>query len=239
MSTLSFWSRAAFEPSWDKGEVQISTDGGSSWSRVEVGYLGTSTHTADDCDLGTGQFFTGLGGSGWNEYTADLLSQADQTAMLRWELSTDSSINETGWWVDDIQVFVAGACESAAAGPPSAPDGSASTTPLRGENLTDGTGDTLEVTWDASCSATGYNLIYGDLGNVATYALSGSACGIGTSGAYTWAGVPAGDLYFLVVGTDGAGVESSWGFSSGGERNGLTDSAQCGVTLKNPSGTCP
>ena len=37
--------------------------------------------------------------------------------------------------------------------------------------------------------------------------------------------MPAGDLWFVVVSDTGAGVEGSWGLSSGGdERNGLTDS---------------
>ena len=80
----------------------------------------------------------------------------------------------------------------------------------------------------------------GDLNSVSTYALTGSECGIGTLGTFTWIGVPVGDLYFLIVGTDGAAAESSWGLaSSGTERNGLGNSAQCGVTLKDPTGSCP
>ena len=70
--------------------------------------------------------------------------------------------------------------------------------------------------------------------------MTGSQCGIGTLGTFTWIGVPAGDLYFLIVGTDGAAAESSWGLaSSGAERNGAGNSAQCGVVLKDLAGTCP
>jgi len=238
--TLSFWSSFDIENSWDKGEVQISADGGANWSRLEMAYPGTSTQTADACGLPTDEYFTGTN-SNWTEYTADLSSWAGQTVILRWEMSTDGSVTRTlGWNIDDVKIFSPQVCVTASTGPPPAPDGSSGTIPLRGENLAAGVGDTLGITWDASCSASSYNLIYGDLANVSTYALTGSECGIGASGSYTWNGVPAGNLYFLIVGTDGAGVESSWGSAStGAERNAGASSAQCAVASKDPSGVCP
>ncbi len=134
------------------------------------------------------------------------------------------------------------ACSSCSVppGPPPAPDGRNATTPLRAASLT-AAGDSMQVTWDAtSCPATDYNLIYGGLGNVATYTLSGAVCSLGTSGSHVWAGVPAGDLYFLIVGTDGVGTESSWGLDGANqERNGSVPSGACGVTGKNTSSTCP
>jgi hypothetical protein len=63
---------------------------------------------------------------------------------------------------------------------------------------------------------------------------------VGTTGSYTWSGVPAGDLFFLVVGTDGAGTESSWGMDSlPSERNGMTHSGECSTTVKEISSSCP
>jgi len=125
-------------------------------------------------------------------------------------------------------------------GPPPVPDGSNGTTPLRAARLT-ATGDAIRVTWDATaCPAAGYNLIYGNLSDVASYVVSGSACSIGASGDATWSGVPAGNLYVLVVGTDAAGTESSWGFDSAQqERNGAAASGVCGATVKDTSRTCP
>jgi hypothetical protein len=125
-------------------------------------------------------------------------------------------------------------------GPPSVPDGSGGTTAMRGSRVTP-SGDSIAVTWDTTtCSAAGYNLLYGDLANVSSYALSGSACGIGTGGSFTWNSVPAGDLFFLVVSTNGAGTEGSWGnHSQLGERHGLVPSGQCSITAKEISGTCP
>ena len=79
------------------------------------------------------------------------------------------------------------------------------------------------------------------MANVASYALSGSECAIGITGSYDWPAVPAGDLYYMIVGVDGTGVyESSWGLdSSGTERHGTIPSGTCGATTKDPTLTCP
>ena len=129
---------------------------------------------------------------------------------------------------------------SVPAAPPPVPDGRSGTTPLQAVRLT-AAGDAIELSWDAtSCPATDTNLLYGELGLVAGYILGGSVCGLGTSGSYLWSSVPAGDLYFLVVATDGAGTEGSWGVDGAGqERNGPVSSGACGVAVKDLSATCP
>jgi hypothetical protein len=126
------------------------------------------------------------------------------------------------------------------AGPPPVPDGSGGSTPLLAEDPTSA-GDSMQVTWDAiSCPANGYNLVHGDLGNIAGYSLNGSACSIGSGGNFLWNGLPAGDFFFLIVGIDGAGTESSWGRDGANqERNGTAPSGACGATSKNPTATCP
>jgi hypothetical protein len=130
-------------------------------------------------------------------------------------------------------------CQAAAGASP-VPDGSNGTTPLRAARLTSA-GDTMQITWDATaCTAVDYDLIYGPLGSVGTYTLTGAACSMGTSGFYLWSGVPTGNLYFLAVGVDGAGAESSWGLDSAGqERNGSLPSGYCGAAVKDLSRTCP
>ena len=70
--------------------------------------------------------------------------------------------------------------------------------------------------------------------------LAGSECAIGTTGSHVWNNVPAVDLFFLIVGTDGLATESSWGTDSRlEERNGPADSGECAVTAKNTVATCP
>jgi hypothetical protein len=99
---------------------------------------------------------------------------------------------------------------------------------------------TLDVAWDvATCTSTNHEILYGDLATVGSYALGGAVCGLGTSGATTWSGVPAGDLWYLVTGVDGAGTEATWGEATAGPRNGATASGQCGNALRNNGTSCP
>ena len=83
-------------------------------------------------------------------------------------------------------------------------------------------------------------LLYGNLADVANHTISGSLCSLGTSGSFDWNTVPAGDLFFLLVGSDGAATESSWGIdSTGAERNGSLASGECSSSIKEPLNVCP
>ena len=76
----------------------------------------------------------------------------------------------------------------------------------------------LEVSYDDHCEAVATHLLYGPLDQLAGYSLSGSICDVANP--IAWDGVPEDDVWFLLVGGNGAGAESSWGHSSHGERNG-------------------
>ena len=111
---LSFWSKFEIETGWDKGLVQISTDGGGTWERVVVNYPGTVNETNDECNLGTGAFFNG-NNTTWNEYSGSLASWTNQDVEIRFILSSDGFIEGDGWWVDDISITdveVFGTCDS-------------------------------------------------------------------------------------------------------------------------------
>ena len=75
---------------------------------------------------------------------------------------------------------------------------------------------------------------------VSSYTLQGAECSISSLGSFNWTDVPAGNLFFLIVGVDQSDCyESSWGRnSSGDERNGATPSNLCGATLKDTSEVC-
>ena len=98
---------------------------------------------------------------------------------------------------------------------------------------------TIAVGWDASCASPGQEILYGGLSGLPGYALAGAVCGLGTSGAFTWTGVPAGNLWFVVTGVNGAGTEASWGPATSGERNGALASGHCGNTARSNAGSCP
>jgi hypothetical protein len=149
------------------------------------------------------------------------------------------------WQVDNVKVTYTapGACNQVvcAASPSSVkpvPDGSFGTA-MTGSRANPA-GTSINVTWDvSSCVSTGYHILYGDLATVASYAIGGAACGIGTSGSYGWSGVPAGNLWYVVAADDGSGLEGSWGTGTGGERGGGSASGQCSMSSRDNSGTCP
>ena len=107
--------------------VYKTTNGGGTWQRVEVNYPASSTQTSDQCALPTGTYFTGDSPT-YAQYTADLSPWAGSSAMLRFELSTDVSVTDSGWWVDEIRVSSSGTCLTGTVGPAPAPDGSNGTT---------------------------------------------------------------------------------------------------------------
>jgi hypothetical protein len=174
-------------------------------------------------------------------FFTDVTAQAAGNSQFQVRFNYQNAANDDFYSVDDVGVsaeLVLGSECSTSSGVQPVPDGSLATTPLTAARL-DTAGTQIDIVFDAtSCPAPGHNLLYGALSNVATGALDGSACGIG-SGSYTWSAVPAGDLFFLVVGFDGNDVESRWGDSAFGERNGLTASGECGASLKNVALTCP
>jgi hypothetical protein len=105
----------------------------------------------------------------------------------------------------------------------------------------DAPGSTIALTWDiATCSSADHHVLYGDLSSVSSLSVTGGACNLGTTGSANWAGVPASNLWFVVVGDNDATIEGSWGTDGvGGQRGGTTPSGQCGLVTRNNSGTCP
>ena len=127
-----------------------------------------------------------------------------------------------------------------AAAVPSVPNGMHGTTPFQLERV-DGTGAMIRFTWDTqSCPASAYNVIAGALDDVATYAVAEAACDVGVDGTVDWETELTGNLFFLVVGTDGADMEGSLGqASAGAERNAGAATGMCGTSIKAAAGTCP
>ena len=127
-------------------------------------------------------------------------------------------------------------CVASGASPPPVPDGDAGTEPVRAQRLT-ADGSQLLVEWDDQCAAAATKILFGPLDQVSSHVVSDAVCAVATP--QIWDPVPQGDLWFVLVGEDGAGIESSWGQGVGGERNGVTASGMCGSTIKDVSGACP
>jgi hypothetical protein len=166
----------------------------------------------------------------------DVSAHALGNPAFKARVSYQNAASDKFFSVDNFAIIsdVLSECSTEAAGPSPVPGGTLTV------GRAPGAGTAIDVSWDAvSCPTLDYNLLYGDLVDLDSYTLLGSECSIGTSGTYSWNGIPGGDLYFLLVGTDGSNSESSWGRNSGfGERNGSAASNQCGVSVKDVTGVC-
>jgi len=79
---LTFWHRYDIEDDYDYGYVQVSGDGGPFTT------------------VGT---YTGLQ-STWTQVEIDLAAYNGQAVRVRFELVTDYSVHEDGWYVDDVVI---------------------------------------------------------------------------------------------------------------------------------------
>ncbi len=116
---LTFWTGWDIEPTWDGGIVEISTNGGASWTRLTPagGYPNVITNSGNACAAmppGT-PAFSSAAQLTWQQKSIDLAAYAGQTVKLAWRYGSDSAVNEEGWYVDDLALThtqVPGACTS-------------------------------------------------------------------------------------------------------------------------------
>ncbi|MEO7325610.1 MAG: choice-of-anchor B family protein [Dokdonella sp.] len=119
-SQLSFWTLWDVEQGWDGGVIEISTNDGTSWTRLTPsgGYPGAISNGGTLCGISQGSgAFTGMGHLTWSPYQVDLSSYAGQSVKLRWLYRTDSAQTGQGWFVDDVALThaqVPGMCTNAA-----------------------------------------------------------------------------------------------------------------------------
>jgi subtilisin family serine protease len=86
-ATLVISTEYALESGYDFGYVEASTNGGTTWVQLDR-ITGTT--------------------SGWTQLAYDLTGKIDGTAslLIRFRLTTDSSISADGWKIDNITVMV-------------------------------------------------------------------------------------------------------------------------------------
>jgi hypothetical protein len=92
------------EPGWDYGFVQVSDDGGKTWTSLATADT-TTDHDPGAISAVTSQLpgFTGDGGT-WKSETADLSAYAGKNVLIGFRYITDSGVNEAGFWVRNIAV---------------------------------------------------------------------------------------------------------------------------------------
>ena len=103
-ATLEFWLWYDIEDDYDYAYVEVSTDGGRTWSILRGQY------TADTNPYGNnfGHGYTGVSGGGddpiWVQEQIDLTPYVGREVMIRFEYITDDSYNDTGLCLDDIAI---------------------------------------------------------------------------------------------------------------------------------------
>jgi carboxypeptidase T len=99
---LSFWTKYDIESNWDYGQVEISTNNGSTFTPLSGLYTepGTGTFQPNGEPL-----YDGLQ-SNWVNEKIDLTNFNSSQVKLKYELKTDGSLQKDGWYVDDIGIIV-------------------------------------------------------------------------------------------------------------------------------------
>ncbi len=179
--------------------------------------------------------------------SVDISAQAAGAANAQIRFHSWNGSNEQYWQVDNVILDASspGNCAMPSCSAP-VPGGAKPVAdgvigaPMRASRANPA-GTSINLTWDMdSCASADHHVLYGDLSAVASVTPTGAACDLGTTGSAAWAAVPAGDLWFVVVGDDNATTEGTWGTDGvGGQRGGATASMLCGTTTRDNSGVCP
>ena len=119
-SMLTFWTIWDLEATYDGGIVQVSTNGGGTWTTVSPagGYPNTITHSGNACTAlssGTPAFSSDAQLATWLQKSVNLSSYAGQSIRVAWRYGSDGGVNGEGWFVDDVALThaqVPGACIS-------------------------------------------------------------------------------------------------------------------------------
>lgn len=180
---------------YDGGIVEVSTDGGSTWTDAVSGG-GVYSGTLDAANpLGAVPAFGGVSG-GYKTSVISLAARAGQNARFRFRVGTDSSVGGGGWEIDDVGVYT---CVAASA--PAVVTGSASGVTT--------TAATVAGTVDPKGRATTYRLQYGVNGTLdeQTAAVSAGSGSGPVAVSFPLSGLAAATTYsYRVVATNDAGT---------------------------------
>jgi len=99
---LVFWTKYDIESNWDYGQVDISTNNGSTWFPLQGQYT----------EPGVGSFqpngeplYDGLR-TNWVREEMSLASYTAAQNKIRFQLNADGYIERDGWYVDDIGIII-------------------------------------------------------------------------------------------------------------------------------------
>jgi len=103
--TVSFWAKWQIEDVWDCAFFEVSTDGGASWTPVATEH--TAAASGQGGQVPSGEPIFDDSQANWVRNTVDLAPWLSQTDLrFRFRLSSDTSINHAGFFVDDFEIMV-------------------------------------------------------------------------------------------------------------------------------------
>lgn len=99
---LEFDTQWVIENSWDYGQVQISTNNGTTWIPLAGQFtnLGTGSFQPNGQPLYDGSQLT------WVHEIIDISGYANQSLYLRFYFRSDGSIQNDGWYIDNVKISV-------------------------------------------------------------------------------------------------------------------------------------
>ncbi len=105
--TLQFWNYQHLESKtagcWDGTIVEVSTNGGVSWTPLPDGRMLTDPYDGPVTGLSDVEGWCG-DPQDWLESVVDLNEEAGETVQFRFRIGTDSSVSRPGWDIDNVTV---------------------------------------------------------------------------------------------------------------------------------------
>jgi extracellular elastinolytic metalloproteinase len=107
-TTLSFWHYFSTENTYDGGVIEISTNGGSTWTSLEPYITLNSYNTAmaagSATTLNSAKAFSGTSGAAGTfiNTKVNLNPFVGQSIKIRFRFVSDASIGGVGWFIDDV-----------------------------------------------------------------------------------------------------------------------------------------
>ena len=102
---LTFDTQYDIEEGWDFGFVQVSIDGGRTWTSLANAHT-TSAHDPNAYPTAVANLpgLTGSTGGAWINMSFDLSAYAGKQILIAFRYVTDWSATWTGWFVDNVRV---------------------------------------------------------------------------------------------------------------------------------------